>query len=186
MSKAWLIIVWGLPCTGKTTLGQWLAKELNLPFVHKDGIKESLFESLGWKDRAWSKQLSYASIELLYYMAETQLAVGRSLVIESNFDPILATPQFRALKEKYELEFFQVHCQAPPEILFERHESRIASGERHPGHHTFSLDEFKAIVLSSTPQAMDIGGQVIELDTSDFSRVDYAGLLEAVRVATRR
>ena len=58
MSKAWLIIIWGLPCTGKTTLGPWLAKELGLPFVHKDGIKESLFESLGWKDRAWSKQLS--------------------------------------------------------------------------------------------------------------------------------
>jgi predicted kinase len=185
MSKTWptIIIIWGLPCTGKTTLGQWLAKELGLPFVHKDGIKESLFESLGWGERAWSRQLSRASNELLYYFAETQLAVGRSLVIESNFDPKFATSKFRALKERHAVEFFQVHCQATPEILFQRHESRVASGKRHPGHHTFSLDEFKAIILSSTPQVMDIGGPVVELDTADFGRVDYAGLLEAVRSA---
>src|ERR1700712_3623889 len=105
-----LIIVTGLPCTGKTTLGRHIAKELGWPFVHKDGIKESLFDHLGWSDRAWSKLLGRASSELLYYFAETQLAAGHSFVIESNFDPTFATPRFQALQAQYGFTPIQIYC----------------------------------------------------------------------------
>lgn len=44
MSEPLIILITGLPCTGKTTLGYKLAKRYSLPFVHKDGIKELLFE----------------------------------------------------------------------------------------------------------------------------------------------
>ena len=48
--KPWVIIVSRPPCTGKTTLGQRIARELEFPFVNKDNIKELLFDRLGWKD----------------------------------------------------------------------------------------------------------------------------------------
>lgn len=51
MSKISLIIITGLPGTGKTTLGRKLAEEFRLPFISKDDIKEFLFDNLGWKDR---------------------------------------------------------------------------------------------------------------------------------------
>ncbi|MFZ4462043.1 MAG: AAA family ATPase [Patescibacteria group bacterium] len=44
--KSLLIIITGLPCTGKTTLGRKLAEELRLPFVSKDDFKELLFDDL--------------------------------------------------------------------------------------------------------------------------------------------
>ena len=47
MTKSLLIIINGAPCTGKTTLGRKLAKQLCLPFLSKDGIKEVLFDTLG-------------------------------------------------------------------------------------------------------------------------------------------
>lgn len=56
-----LIIVLGPPCAGKTTLARRIAQEFQLPLIAKDDIKESLFDSLGWRDREWSKKLGRAT-----------------------------------------------------------------------------------------------------------------------------
>jgi predicted kinase len=64
-----LVIVSGPPCSGKTTLARWLAKELALPLIAKDNIKELLFDHLGWSDRAWSKKLGRATYPLIYYLS---------------------------------------------------------------------------------------------------------------------
>jgi predicted kinase len=59
MKKNLLIVITGLPGTGKTTLGRKLAEELALPFISKDDIKELLFDGLGWEDRAKLKKWGY-------------------------------------------------------------------------------------------------------------------------------
>ena len=50
-----LLIVNGLPGSGKTTLSRELAPRLGLPLISKDDIKELLFDQLGWSDREHSK-----------------------------------------------------------------------------------------------------------------------------------
>src|SRR5205085_6218589 len=104
MPKPILLIISGPPCTGKTILGKRIASQFHLPFLHKDGIKELLFDHLGWQDRTWSRRLGIASYALLFYFIEIQLQAGRSLIIESNFDPRLGTEQFLSLKAKYDFE----------------------------------------------------------------------------------
>ena len=61
MNPPLLIIISGPPCSGKTALGGWLARELGLPLLHRDGFKEALFDSLGWSDLEWSQRLGGAS-----------------------------------------------------------------------------------------------------------------------------
>ncbi|MCX6049790.1 MAG: AAA family ATPase [Chloroflexi bacterium] len=180
-----LIIITGLPCTGKTTLGRRLAQALGWPFVHKDGIKEMLFEHLGGSDRTWSKQLGRASSELLYYFAETQLIVGRSLVIESNFDPAFATPRLLALQEKYGFVPIQIQCQAEGDVLFRRFQKRSESGERHLGHGDhLNYAEFKTVLLNGAVHRLAIGGPVFEIDTTDFQKIDYSVLIGAIQAIT--
>jgi broad-specificity NMP kinase len=43
-----LILITGAPCTGKTTIAQHLAGKFQLPVVHKDDIKERLFDRLDY------------------------------------------------------------------------------------------------------------------------------------------
>jgi predicted kinase len=180
MPNPFLLIVSGLPCAGKTSIAERLAVELSLPLVTKDGIKELLFHALGWKDRNWSKQLSQASVELLLYFAESQLAAGNSLIIESNFQPDLAAPRFRAMQARYEAVLFQVHCRAASDTLYERFKAR--TGTRHPGHVDQEyLEEFPSILARSLQETLDLGCPAAVVDTTDFQKVDYPTLLKAVR-----
>jgi predicted kinase len=180
MPHPFLLIVSGLPCAGKTSIAERLAVELSLPLMTKDGIKEQLFKALGWKDRDWSRQLSRASVELLLYFAESQLAAGNSLIIESNFQPELAGPRLRAMQARYAVSLFQVFCRADTNILYERFKAR--TGTRHPGHTDEQyLEEFPALLAHTPQETLDLGCPVVVVDTTDFQKVDYPTLLMAVR-----
>jgi len=182
MKKPLLVIVSGPPAAGKTALGRRVARALRLPFINKDGIKESLFDTLGWRDRAWSKQLGQASSELLWHFVEAQLAAGASLVIESNFDSRFATPRLRALRERFAFEPVQIQCIAAGAVLWQRFQARAASGERHPGHvDQLNGAELRARLLNPKLDLLDIGGVVIEVDTTNFEQLDYDRLIAAIR-----
>jgi predicted kinase len=185
MSKTLLIIISGPPCTGKTTLGKKIKDEFRLPFVSRDDIKESLFDSLGWSDREWSIKLGVASYKLLYKNIESLLSAGVSFIVESNFKPAYDNERFLNLKKKYDFETFQIMCSANGEILFERFKIRSESGERHPGHvDHLNYDEFKDTLLKGGHEKLDIGGKVFDIDTSDFNTINYDKLFGDIKSAT--
>ena len=65
-----LVVVSGLPGSGKTTVGTALSRRLSMPLIDKDAILEALFDSLGCPDRVERYRLSRASDEVLYTLAE--------------------------------------------------------------------------------------------------------------------
>ena len=183
MSAPLLIIVSGPPASGKTTLARQFARELDLTLINKDGIKETLFDSLGWQDRAWSKKLGLAAYHLLYYFLEAELAAGQSLVIESNFAPI-ATSEFKKLQEKYPFRPFQVMCRTEGKVLVERYRARAKDPDRHPGHVDLeTLAEIEPVLTGGRLEPLGIGGEIIELDTTDFSKINVAGIVARLRTA---
>lgn len=178
MPRPTLIIVTGPPASGKSSLGCYIAQALRLPYVSKDGIKEILFDTLGWRDRAWSKRLGAASNEVLFYLAEAELAVGRSLVVESNLAGAFHTPRLLALKVRYEFQPIQVQCIAAGEVLVQRFRERA----RHPGHGDETLiEELAPALLHAQPDILEIGGPVIQVDTTDWTRIDYVQIMRAIR-----
>ena len=56
-----LYIVAGLPGTGKTTLSEYLQKELGVPLFCKDKMKEILFDVVGFQSPQGKEQLDRAS-----------------------------------------------------------------------------------------------------------------------------
>src|SRR3954454_21639010 len=184
MADPLVVIVSGPPGTGKTTLGRRIAGEFRPPFLYKDGIKESLFDTLGWRDRDWSRTLGRATMELLYLWVETELAAGRWCVVVSNFHPEFGTPRFRALRARYGFTPFQIQCRTDGAVLVARYQARAVSAARHPGHvdqHNFAALE--PHLRRGFYDDLDLGGSVVHLDTTDFAAIDYAALFAAIRAA---
>lgn len=181
-----LILVGGPPASGKTTIGRRIATHLGVPFVGRDAIKELLFDSLGWQDRAWSQRLGGASWELLFYVAELLLQGGQTFVLESNFDPAYHLSRLRAWQARYGFTPVQVQCHAEPDTLYQRFHQRAVSGERHPGHvdHLASRAEFIANHLPRNNAPMALEGPVIEIDSTDFESIDYPLLFQKIMPAS--
>jgi predicted kinase len=188
--KPLLIIISGPPCSGKTSLGSWLSEQLTLPFFHRDGFKELLFDRLGWSDLEWSQRLGGASYGLIYHTATALLQARRSLIVESNFDPQFDTHGLRAQAARYPVLPLQIRCMAEGGVLFERFKQRVASGQRHPGH----LDHLNIVVYEPVAREgagprndfLEIGGERIDVETNDFATIDYSRILALVRAAIAR
>lgn len=182
--KTLLILVSGLPCTGKTTLARKISEHLTLPLISRDDIKETLFDSLGWTNREWSRKLGSASYDLLYYFIETLLNTGVSLVVESNFQPQFANSKFLSLRNKYCFDLFQIYLLADSEILLQRFKFRAESGERHPGHvDRLNYEEFRNTLVASGYEPLAECDRLFKIDTTDFASVDYQSLLKVLKLA---
>lgn len=82
-----LILITGLPGTGKSTLARSLARHLGVPLICKDTIKEPLLDLLGAADRSESRRLSDASFAVMFALTRDCLRAGTDVILEGNFRP---------------------------------------------------------------------------------------------------
>ncbi len=167
-----LVVVAGLPASGKTTLARALAVELDLPLISKDTIKEAMFDALGTGDLEWSQSLGKAAHMVMYGIAGE---VG-SAILESHFWRGVAEDDLRALGRP----LIQVYCRCPTEIAAERYRQRASSPDRHPGH--LAEHQTEEVTRSwreaeALPLALD--GPVVEVLTTE--PVDIASVASKVR-----
>jgi predicted kinase len=179
-----LLIVCGRPATGKTTLARALASALRLPLIHKDGLKERLYDTLGARDRAESRRLGAASIHLQRAIAAELLRAGVSVILESNFSEAYDGEPLRSLVREHGASVAQVWLTAEPGALVQRFERRAATDERHPGHQELvNLDEFRASLTSPDDAPLLLPGPLLAVDTTDFLTLDRAVALGFARLA---
>ena len=181
-ASPWLIVVTGPAANGKSTLAAWLGEQLSLPFISKDGIKEILFDTLGWRDREWSKWLGRASVEVLFYFVRVLLARSQSMVLENVFHPEMVSATFQALQHDTGCGILQIICAAEPAVNFERFRQRAELGVRHPGHVDLQcLDEFTVWLQQERSMRLEVEGPVIEVDTTEWAAVSYEAILKQIR-----
>lgn len=175
-----LIIVSGAPGTGKSTLASRIAKQFGLPCLTKDDIKERLFDTLGWSDRAWSQRLGAASNELLLHMAQQMMITQAHFIVESAFWAEMSRPQWAKLVQRYHYAPLEIHCTAPPAVLARRFRERAP--DRHAGHvDEAAHDAVMKQIHGGVYAPLQLSTAVVEVDTADFARVNHTAIEEMVR-----
>jgi predicted kinase len=128
-SAAKLTIILGSPASGKTTLARRLGTQWSVPVLCKDDVKEALFDSLGQGDRAWSRRLSEASFTTLVHLAQRQLSLGQSCIVEGNWRAV-NLPGIELVLRASGARAVQIWCCADPVEIVRRFTART----RHAGH----------------------------------------------------
>ncbi len=154
--------------------------------LEKDAIKETLFDSLGEVNREWSSKLGGATFSLLRMLVESHLNAEQSIIVESTFQPEFDAPWLGRVKQQYEINVLELHCHTDVNTALNRYAQRIDSDYRHTGHlagmsRNTHVEELRERFESYGP--LTAGDELIRIDTTDFSSVDYASIVDKVRGA---
>jgi len=182
MNKPLLVVVSGPSCSGKSTLAKKISEKFQLSLITKDSIKELIFDNLGWSDREWSKKVGGTSNKLLVYFLDSMLISKKSIIIESNFKREFDTRPILDKLSKFGYFPLQIMCQCDGQVLFDRFKKRSESTKRHPGHNdSKNYDEFKETLLKGKLEPLEIGGEVITFDTTDFDNLDFNNIYSKIQ-----
>jgi predicted kinase len=135
MKGARIIIVTGLPATGKSTLAREVSARLRVPLLAKDAIKEPLLDCFGATDAAQSRRLSDASFAVLFALTRDVVASGADAVLEGNFRPGEHEASFRSSS----VRIAQILCVLDEPQRLARLAARARDLTRHAGHRDADL-----------------------------------------------
>lgn len=168
------VFVSGAPGTGKTTVAAELARQLQVPMLSLDVIKEALGDSLGLGDQRWSDHVGDAAAEALFRLA-------------ASFPSVVAEGWWRRERRERAMREFagwvEVFCRCDPEVAAQRMRARAADA-RHPIHRDVinpAILDGVADVVASTTALRVTGGSLVEVDTTAHRNESEA--VAAIRAA---
>jgi predicted kinase len=117
ITKPILIVFSGLPGTGKSRLAEDIARFFGIPVFAKDWIEASLRQSLLSQGIDPGSASGYAGYDLLTSLADRQLRMGQSTILDSvaAFERIRS--QWRELAERYQAGWRAIECICSDENL---------------------------------------------------------------------
>lgn len=182
-----IIIIVGRLASGKSTFALKLARAVNVPYLIKDTFKSAICKSITIPDRSISSQFSAAAFDGMMYVVERVMEAGGPIIIEGNFVPagVKAVDEagvIRELIERYGYSALTYKFSGDPEVLHRRFTEREQTAERGEANKIGSpvgLETFRGWCRGF--DGFDVGGEVMEVDTTDFGGADFEGMIQAAR-----
>ncbi|MBO4411056.1 MAG: AAA family ATPase [Lachnospiraceae bacterium] len=128
-----LIVITGLPASGKSRLARAASERFGYPILEKDRIKEGLFDTVGFSNYAEKRALDHEANDLLLKELRETLENGRDVIVDNNFDAV-AAEKLPALLKTYQPALAVVELTGPIELFYERYVRRDSLAKRHIGH----------------------------------------------------
>src|SRR5512143_276480 len=104
-----LIVFAGLPGTGKSHIAEAVARELSIPVFAKDWLEATLIrcQLQPAKD---GPPLGSAGYQLLTILAERQLQLGQSVILDSVASTLSIRAEWRAMARVYQARWRVIEC----------------------------------------------------------------------------
>jgi predicted kinase len=171
-----LVIVCGPPASGKSTLAETIGKDLGLPVIAKDLIKERLVDQVGK-----APNLGAAAFAVQFAIARELLESGAGLVLEGAF--------FRDQGEIADVaalgDTVVVNVECSLEVLERRYVER--HDERHPAHRgPEALPDLREKVRNGDYAVPRLDRPTLRVDTTDGSKPPEAEILDWIREQLER
>ena len=190
----YLIIITGMPASGKSTLAAAAENAFGWPVLEKDRLKERLFDTVGFADHAEKDALDVRANAELLSLLEGSLQRGENVIVDNNFDD-LSAGKLEQLLARYSPATAVVELAGDPEVFYQRYVARDGAARRHIGHalqdhyplrpgETFrfsmSYEEYRHIFIDRGMDRADWAPDRLSFDASQGD-LPVAEILGAVR-----
>jgi predicted kinase len=137
-----LIIFSGLPGTGKSALAEAVGRKLGIPVFAKDWLEATLLRSKVVPAEI-EKQLGSFGYDLLTTLAERQLILGQSVILDSVASTESIRNTWRELGKKYNANWRVIECICSDVSV---HRSRLEQRQRNiPGWHELQWSDVEFV-----------------------------------------
>lgn len=195
--KKTLLLLAGYPGTGKTYFADMVIQQHPEFHLHsQDVIKEHFFDTYGFANIDEKKAVVTKAREYYYQKMEYYMQQGKSIISDYPFS-YKQKPIFERLSVKYNYQVITVRFIGDTKIIYNRQRNRDLDASRHVGHmaskyYKGDRQENRSSAGDLIPyekflaRGKDRGyetfalGHVIDVDTTDFSKVDYESILETI------
>ena len=167
MNKPYLIIVTGAPGSGKSTFVKKLSKELSLPYISRDELKEGYVDTMGKSHNELPPDTNKHITELFFGTIEQHLLEGASIIAEAAFQHKVWNYFLSPMMDKCELKV--LICKTDKTL--ERRKSRAEADPKHEYYH--GKADFSEIAYEE-PKFCD---ETYHIDTTE----DYSPSLEEIK-----
>lgn len=147
-----LVMVNGVPASGKSSVARALADQTGWPILTLDTIKTPFLDVLPPGDRAFNRTLGRASYAAIFDLIHDAPA-GSSFIIDAwfGFQPLAVLED--GLARAGVTDLAEIWCHAPPKVIGQRYADRLHT--RHPGHPGASyVPELIALAEAARPTGL--------------------------------
>ena len=190
-----IIVLTGMPASGKSTIAGKLSAEFDMPILEKDALKEELFDTIGFACYAEKRKLDIAANAVLLRSVEALLSKKIPMIIDNNFDTESAKRLIEILN-RYQCTCITIFLGGETDAFYKRYVERDNRHGRHLGHvlqdhfppeegdsldYEMTREEFAEKFEKRGMNHFTCPGPRIDIDATELHLIDVGALTEQIR-----